>query len=317
MEMVMGLLLLSVLVIGLIYRSYRRQVRAICRQLAFAREQETNLRLRSGLPQRELDELIDAINVLLDGTRDAKRSAEKSSSLLKEMIANLSHDIRTPLTSLDGYFQLLASSPAPEETERYLRIIRERIDSLKGMLEELFGYAKLQDAALTFETSRFDVARLISETVLSFYDDFVARGITPTIEFPEEEILIESNPDAIRRILQNLLKNALVHGKSRIDLSLHRSDDGWSFECVNDVEDPERIDVEQVFRRFYKADTARSRSSTGLGLAIAQTLAQRLELQIRATLDADRFGVRIGSARAAEADGEPYRPARSVSAGKK
>ena len=125
---------------------YRRQVRKIGRQLEFLKDNRTNLRLTSDLPLREMNELIDGINEVLDQSREIRERSQRSETQLKETITNLSHDIRTPLTSLDGYFQLLQQSDSEEERRKYVEIIQSRISSLKEMLEELFTYTRLQDA---------------------------------------------------------------------------------------------------------------------------------------------------------------------------
>ena len=113
---------------------YLRQVRKTGRQLAFLKEQRTNLRLTSDLPLKEINELIDGINEVLDQSRKIRESAQQNETQLKETITNLSHDIRTPLTSLDWYFQLLQQSDSEEERRKYAGIIRSRIASLKEML---------------------------------------------------------------------------------------------------------------------------------------------------------------------------------------
>lgn len=124
---------------------YRRQVKKTCRQLAFLREHTTNLRLTGGLPFSEWEELVDGVNAILDQAREGRQTAQREEAALKEAITHLSHDIRTPLTSLDGYFQLLLQSPSAEEQQRYSAVIQSRIASLRDMLEELFTYARLQD----------------------------------------------------------------------------------------------------------------------------------------------------------------------------
>lgn len=122
---------------------YRRQVKSACRQLAFLKKHETNLRLSNTLPFREMNEFVDGMNEIIDRSHEIEHSVRTGDRQLRETITNLSHDIRTPLTSMDGYFQLLAQSESEEERRRYIAIIQGRIASLNEMLEELFTYAKL------------------------------------------------------------------------------------------------------------------------------------------------------------------------------
>ena len=169
---------------------YRRQVRKTGRQLAFLKEQRTNLRLTSDLPLKEINELIDGINEVLDQSRKIRESAQQNETQLKETITNLSHDIRTPLTSLDGYFQLLQQSDSEEERRKYAGIIRSRIASLKEMLEELFTYTRLQDADYELETEHIDFGKCVCDTVFSFYDEFQGRGIEPEVDFSSERLFV-------------------------------------------------------------------------------------------------------------------------------
>ncbi|MBO4474983.1 MAG: HAMP domain-containing histidine kinase, partial [Clostridiales bacterium] len=212
---------------------------------------------------------------------------------LKEAIANLSHDIRTPLTSLDGYVQLLVMSDSPEEKEHYLQIIQSRIASLKELLEELFTYTKMQDQNYELSMVPMDGRQCICETVLAFYEDFEKRGLSPEVNFCEEDLPIMGNEVALRRVVQNLVKNALEHGRNRLGLTLEKADNSLKFTCYNDKKPEEIIDVEKIFQRFYKGDKARTSNSTGLGLAIAKGLVDRMNGSIGATVEDQLFKVEV------------------------
>lgn len=272
---------------------YRRQVRKTGRQLEFLKDRRTNLRLTSDLPIKEFNELIDGINEVIDQSREVRESAQHNEMQLKETITNLSHDIRTPLTSLDGYFQLLQQSDSEEERRKYVGIIQSRISSLKEMLEELFTYTRLQDADYELETELIDFGKCVYDTVFSFYDECQNRGIEPQVDFCGGHLFVRGNEEAVRRALQNLIRNALVHGHKGISLELFEENGKAVFRCSNDVAHPEEIDIERVFSRFYKADSARTHTSTGLGLSIAKGLVERMDGEIRAELEGERFVVEI------------------------
>lgn len=272
---------------------YRRQVRKTGRQLEFLKDRRTNLRLTSDLPLKEFNELIDGINEVIDQSREVRESAQHNEMQLKETITNLSHDIRTPLTSLDGYFQLLQQSDSEEERRKYVGIIQSRISSLKEMLEELFTYTRLQDADYELETELIDFGKCVYDTVFSFYDECQNRGIEPQVDFCGGHLFVRGNEEAVRRALQNLIRNALVHGHKGISLELFEENGKAVFRCSNDVAHPEEIDIERVFNRFYKADSARTHTSTGLGLSIAKGLVERMDGEIRAELEGESFVVEI------------------------
>lgn len=284
---------IAAIIITGILLAYRRQVQKTCRQLAFLKEHQTNLRLTSDMPFKEIYELIDGINDVLDLSREIKKTAQQSEDSLKETITNLSHDIRTPLTSMDGYFQLLAQSQSEDERQHYIEVIQSRIASLKDMLEELFTYTKLQNESYELELESLDFGKSVFDTVFSFYDEFQRKGIEPKIDFYEGHLPIIGNPEAIRRALQNIVKNALEHGQKQISFNLYTDGEQTVFRCLNDVESPEEVDMNQVFSRFYKADSARSSSSTGLGLSIAKGLIDRMDGTITAELNDTIFGIEI------------------------
>lgn len=277
------------IVLIILFIAYRRQVEKTCRHLAFIKGHKTNHRIRSGLPFKELNELADNINDLLDESVKLKQETLKEEKNLKSAITNISHDIRTPLTSLDGYFQLLSKADSEEERSQYLAIIRGRIRSLKNMLEELFTYTKLQNESYSFSIEIIDFKKCVCNTLFSFYNEFKNKQIEPVIDICEEQVCMNGNQEAVCRIVQNLIKNVLEHGCKEVCIKLKVVDDQVIFLCENKMENSNGIDIDQIFSQFYKADLARTHSSTGLGLAIAKGLTERMGGQILAELDGDWF----------------------------
>lgn len=293
MEICIVILVVVIIILFIGIVSYRRQIGKICRQLAFVNENDTNMKLPEDGPISDINLLNEEINKLIEQKKNIHREAKQKEEMFKDTITNISHDIRTPLTSLDGYFQLLQQSDSDKEQEKYISIIEERISSLSDMLEELFTYTKLQNNKYEFDIERMDFGKLIYDTVFSFYDEFKNKKIEPEIEFSEEQFFINGNKEAIRRILQNLIKNAMEHGDSNIVLKLYSMENRVIFECANDVKNAGEIDINQVFTRFYKADSARTHSSTGLGLSIAKGLIEKVGGSIEAELSEGMFIVRV------------------------
>lgn len=279
------------LLIALVH--YRFQIRKNCQQLEVMQNHTTNQRLTAEVPYKEINEMVARVNDICNKYQEEKIAIERNENNLKEAIANLSHDIRTPLTSLDGYVQLLVMTDSQEEKEHYLQVISNRISSLKELLEELFTYTKMQDQSYELAVVPMDGRQCICETVLSFYEDFEKRGLTPEVAFCEEDLPIVANDVALRRVVQNLVKNALVHGVSRLGMTLDEKDGNLHFTCFNDKKSDETIDVEQIFDRFYKGDKARTSTSTGLGLAIAKGLVERMKGSITAEVKNELFVIEI------------------------
>lgn len=268
---------------------YRRQVKDICRRLEYIKENDTNLLLTTDVASKELVGLISHINDNNISYRDKIKVYKKKDEMLKEAITNLSHDIRTPLTSLDGYFQMLEQADNPEESKKYMEIIQGRINILKDLLEELFMYTKLQNDSYELELKSENMPEIVNEAIVSFYQEFKNNGIIPEIDFCEDRMMGMCSKMALGRIVSNIIKNAVLHGDKQIKMSLLPDNGYMVFECRNRVDNPDKIDTESVFERFYKADEARRNASTGLGLAIAKELTVKMDGEIMARIEGDEF----------------------------
>lgn len=296
MWFIISIVLCIMLIISLVYHIiYRRQVEGLSRQTAFLNEKKTELKINTDLNAKELKSLAAEIRRLNDSFNETKISLMKQDAALRETITNLSHDIRTPLTSLDGYFQLLASEKIDQDKkEHYLGIIRNRIESLNSMLDELFTYAKLQDINYSIELSEIDITAVTADILMSFYDDIAGRGEEPVVSLPDEQVLINGNKEAYTRVVQNIIRNALVHGKN-LSVSLRREASDVIFECSDELLNPDTvIDTSRIFDRFYKADKARTNAKgSGLGLAITKELVERMGGKISAECRDGRFSIRV------------------------
>lgn len=287
-------------VAGSIAIRYRRQVKNICRQLQFIKNHQTNMKISADGRYFGLEVLADEINGLLLETEEKRRAVERQETVIKETITNLSHDIRTPLTSLDGYVQLMEESDSKEEQTRYVGIIRRRIEALRLILDELFLYAKLQDNAYLPVMECVELNRIVYDTVFSFYEDCKARGLEPQVSVCDERVRTYGNEIMIGRMLQNMIKNSLEHGKKDVCIQLTAEEKKIIFSCENKVENAEQIEIDRVFERFYRADSARANSSTGLGLSIARSLAEKMGAEVSASLEGSRFKVTVVFDRAEE-----------------
>ena len=235
--------------------------------------------------------LQGAAGRLAADTQDAQAARQEMQEEREAWIRSMSHDIRTPLTSLDGYFQLLETTQEPGEQSRYIRIIQERISSLKEMLEELFLFAKLKNDSYQIDISLCCFSSILKETVFSYYDEWQRSGIEPEIQIPEERLYFMGNEQSLRRLIQNVIKNGLDHGKDRIGIRLCRKEGMLCLKINNQTDHPEKIDISRVFERFYKSDGARSRTSSGLGLSIARELAVRMGGKMEAGICEDQFWI--------------------------
>lgn len=287
------ILAVSVAVLIAVLVKIRAQLRDINEQLDFLCEKDTNMLLLTDTNMADIGRLKERINRFLEQWHRQREAAAKKEQMISDTYTNLSHDIRTPLTSLDGYFQLLKDETDKSAQEHYIDIIQERITSLKDMLEELFMFTKLKNDSFKLELSNCCVSRLLKQTVFSYYEEWKKQGIEPSLDICEDTIFITANAQALRRVLQNVIKNALVHGQNSICIQMKQKNKIVHIFVSNDVKNPDDIDVDKVFERFYKADEARSISSSGLGLSIAKELVERMGGSIEARLEGKRFVVEI------------------------
>lgn len=293
MKIIAVVFFILLLIITIQYVRYRRQIKSICRQMLFMEIQETNKMISTSCQKKEILELAEHINNLNDLRKKQIQEYKKKDESLKHAITSLSHDIRTPLTALSGYFQLMQESEDEKDHIRYATIISGKINSLKNMLEELFTYTKLQNDNYQLDMQRENITRIVSENIFSFYEEFKNRKIIPKIELDDKDAWVMCSGEAVGRVIRNIIKNALLHGKDNVEFAVKHEKGSFLFICRNCVEQPEEIEIEQVFIQFYKADSARRSTSTGLGLAIAKELTERMNGEITAELLEDVFSVTV------------------------
>lgn len=299
-----AVLAIIVIIMAAVLLKIRAQLRDINDQLDFLYENDTNMLIGTDTNLIYLGQFKQRVNRFVEQWHKKRAEAAKKEQMISDTYTNLSHDIRTPLTSLDGYFQLLKDEKDEKLQAHYIGIIQERIASLKDMLEELFMFTKLKNDTFKLEMDKCCVSRLLKQTVFSYYDEWKMRGIEPVVDICDEQIFILANTQALKRVFQNVIKNGLVHGKSDIEIKLYTIDSGKNagsdrenkvvnIVVSNTIDDPENIDTSQVFERFYKADEARSVTSSGLGLSIAKELVERMGGKINAQIEDNRFCINI------------------------
>lgn len=299
-----AVLAIIVIIMAAVLLKIRAQLRDINDQLDFLYENDTNMLIGTDTNLIYLGQFKQRVNRFVEQWHKKRAEAAKKEQMISDTYTNLSHDIRTPLTSLDGYFQLLKDERDEKLQAHYIGVIQERIASLKDMLEELFMFTKLKNDTFKLEMDRCCVSRLLKQTVFSYYDEWKMRGIEPVVDICDEQIFILANTQALKRVFQNVIKNGLVHGKNDIEIRLYTkalgnvSDKNQGNRMVNisvsnTIENPENVDVSQVFERFYKADEARSVTSSGLGLSIAKELVERMDGKINAQIEDNRFCINI------------------------
>lgn len=270
-----------------------KEIYKINDQLEFLIDNNSQMRISSSFSIRPLVEFAEIANDFLDSFHNKEKLYINKEKYLQNTIRGLSHDIRTPLTSLDGYLQVLEEGVEEPNKEKYFNIMKNRIKSLNSIIDQLFTFVKLQEEEYKLEMEKIDISSLALETLFNYYEDFKYRNIEPNINFSKEKIFIRANTDALERIFQNIYKNILEHGDNPLSLSLSENDGKALFISKNKIKGDLKINKDDIFKEFYKADNSRRTSSTGLGLAITKALVEKLGGQISTDIEDNIFIIKI------------------------
>lgn len=277
--MILLLILLSVLVLvlGLRLWLYRDQTKNLARQLS-QMEQDSSQRLTCSFRSRDVLELCREMNRRMDAQQQAVLKAREAEQELKYTISCVSHDIRTPLAGALGYIQMMEKSKDQKKQEQYGRIIRQRLEDLETLLDELFFYTRLSGGAFELECQRLQLLPCLGDALAGFYPQFLQAGREPVLSFEEETMEVSADPQQLGRVFRNLISNALAHGKGPLFITQK----GRELSFSNQVEEPDQLFPDRLFERFYQRDDARRGKHAGLGLAIAKELTLRMKGHIRA-----------------------------------
>lgn len=231
--------------------------------------------------------LAASINTQLRILRSQRHRYQNGDRELKEAVTNISHDLRTPLTAICGYLDLLKKEPLTGNAVRYLSLIENRTEAMKQLTEELFRYSViLSTQELDMETVCLN--GVLEESIASFYAALTSRGIRPQIHMSGKRIEKQLNREALSRVFSNILSNALKYSDGDLEITLH--DDG-EIVFSNTASGLNEIQVGKLFDRFFTVEAARN--SGGLGLAIAKTLVEQMGGTIFAEFENSKLSIHI------------------------
>lgn len=272
-----GLLSLIILAQWLKSRAVRRGLDEILTQMGERLEEDTNNLLFLSTRDRHVRRLASELNAQLKRLRAQRRKYQSGDRELKEAVTNVSHDLRTPLTAICGYLQLLDREDLPEPAVRYLSLIGERVQALRLLTEELFRYSVVLSTAEELHPEDVSLNGALEEAIAAFYAALTGRGIVPVIEITEQPVIRRLDRGALSRILSNILSNALKYSGGDFSAAL---DSRGTVVFSNSAHGLDPVSAGKLFDRFYTVETGRG--STGLGLSIARLLTERMGGTIQA-----------------------------------
>lgn len=266
----------AAVILTLYLLTLRRSVKQITRQIGEKKDADTNTPVFVSSSDRALRDLAAQASSLLSGVRQEKLRLQNGDAELKNAVANISHDLRTPLTAMCGYLELMKNEPMTKNAERYLAVICERTDAMRTLTQELFEYSVIASTADSPKAEQICIEDILDQSLIGFYGAFSERGIVPKISISEKKAVRELDRSALRRVFDNIISNAIKYSDGDFEISA----DGGKIIFSNTASSLGRVQAERLFDRFYTVESARS--STGLGLSIAKLLTEKMGGNIRA-----------------------------------
>ena len=257
----------------------RRGIRDLTLGLREKREEETNTPVAVSVRDPWIVKLASEMNVDLRELSQKRHEYEKGSAELRNSITNLSHDIRTPLTAIRSYLDLVERENDPEKKAVYLAIVKERTEMLTKLTGELFQYSTAMNVQSELKPEILVLNDVLENCIAAEYEALCEKHITPEIIITDERITRKLDKHALERVLSNLLSNARKYSQG--DLKIELTDKG-EISFSNHAPELDTVQVGRLFDRYYTVQTGKE--STGLGLSIARTLTERMGGTIKAEL---------------------------------
>jgi len=265
-----GAFAVVIIILAIKIRMMQKSVDEICSCLSEHLSSDTNQLITVSSSDKHVRLLASEIAKQLAELRRQRRQYINGDRELKEAVTNISHDLRTPLTAICGYLELLEAEEMTDNTRRYVEQISNRTEALKALTEELFRYSVISSVSdLSYE--KVNIGRVLEDTLISFYGAFEQKKISPNISLPDGVIIRSLDKSALSRIFGNIISNAVKYSDG--DFAVTMTDAG-EITFSNTASELSSVDVGKLFDRFYTVDSARK--STGLGLSIAKLLTERM-----------------------------------------
>lgn len=284
---IIGILLMIVFALAAKVYFLRKSAKEITEAFHNRLTTDTNTLIGISSNDPYMRKLAAEINVQLRLLRKEHHRYSQGDLELKEAVTNISHDLRTPLTAINGYLGLLEQEKKSENVQRYLSQIQNRTEVLINLTEELFRYS-IVTSSQSLSCERMDLVRALEECLVSFYAVMKEKNIEPQIELPEDPVWMLLDTGAVNRIFSNIISNALKYSDG--DLSVVMSADG-TVTFSNTANNLNAVTVGRLFDRFYTVDSGRN--STGLGLSIAKVLTERMGGTIEANYTDDKLYIEL------------------------
>lgn len=267
-----SLLVLTNLLWGLKVYFLRKSAREINDAFKEKLETDTNTLITLCCYDKVMQQLADSLNDQIRRLRSERQRFQQGNMEVQNAITNISHDLRTPLTAICGYLDLLEKEEKSEQVSRYAAIIKERTEALKKLTEELFTYAVVQSTLHELSYEEVALNSILEESIIAYYAALKSNHITPEIAMPEELVKRYLDKNALSRIFGNIISNAIKYSDGNLKIILSKEGE---IIFSNHASRLNEVQVGRLFERFFTVETANQ--STGLGLSIAKMLTEEMK----------------------------------------
>lgn len=223
--------------------------------------------------------LIDSINILIVEHHRQKKEYEETRQNFKSMVTTISHDFRTPLTSISGYVQILLDDDdvSYENRQKYLKIIESRAISLSSLIEDFYTVSSIDSLDYPYNLTTISLSEILRAQIAAYYVELEKRYSTIEVDIVESPCYMISDRTSLQRIFSNLIKNALSYGIDKIRISIKEDENSYKIEFSNSLyENADKNIADKIFERNYSVNWASSSKSTGLGLSIAKSMTEKM-----------------------------------------
>ena len=254
-------------------------------------ESDTNNIISISSSDKDIKNLTINLNDNLIELRKQKLKYKNGNQELKKIVTNISHDLRTPLTALKGYIDLINKEKLSISQKKYLKIIQKKSDELNELTGQLFEFSKIIDTLeknINLSKDECCINEILKETLLSFYNIFKEKNIFPTINISNKKLYKKVNKISIVRIFENILSNVSKYSNGDFEVEM---DDNGIITFSNKANSLDATSVQKIFDRYFSVENAKE--STGIGLSIAKQLVEMIDGEIYAEYSRERLYIKI------------------------
>lgn len=281
MEFIIIILIIVIIILLTYLFLYHNEVKHISKEIDNIKDLDSNTLIHSKYNLKNINNLIYKINNLLTESKNIKIDYGNKNKSLMKMMTNISHDLRTPLTSALGYIDIILKTDlSEEEKKKDLITIEKRLRRLEELISSFFEFSRIISTNKLPTLEKINLTSILEESVIVFYDEYKKNNRKILLDCNQRKIIINSNKMLLTRIFENLIGNAYKHSNSDLIIKVEKLNK-VKIIFSNELLDND-VDIDRIFDEFYTVDISRTKEGTGLGLAIAKEFTKQLNGNIYA-----------------------------------